>query len=626
MKQKTSKKYSGHKFRLTEEVLARILKISTVFICAMVIVSIVYSNNQKKLANNEGLKPQSAAAISGNVRVAVIVLSNNQNPTLIDQLYQKTFGAQNSIASYFARTSYGNLSISGDVFGPFPHSFSSSTPCGTENAYAVSQLGNQSSNYNTFITFTPEISNCTGSKAAGPGVNALASITGFNYLAIHELGHESIFSSLGHASQLNNCVTTSNNIILPKTGCTVTEYGDASDPMGSSITGYIPDFQAYNKAKLGWLSSDYVDNSEIYDLSASEQSSGTRLLHIPGSTYFLELRNDTSLPSSYTGGVLLRQSGRFAGEGTTAILTKLMTGQTFNDPAKRIWIKVFSVNGGNARVYVSLNNQRPPASDTDGDEGSPDDSSNEIPTVSLWSNPNTVNSGGSSMLSWESENTTSCGSISKSGTTSALSTSGRTSGSISTGTLTNTGQSAIPVTYSLTCSNARTNTTIYINPLTSQAVTADLKGKLTGSNYAFQDSSIAVQVGQSVTLSYSCSSGNSAELINDSGNQLEGLNTQNQFNVAARDIELASEIKSSENKLAFMSWIQRLLQPNASTPATTQTTNAETTQKLAGLSGQTRIPQNNHLVYNNPGTKTYRLRCIKNGAVAANDRFTVIIQ
>lgn len=294
----------------------------------------------------------------------------------------------NTINDMFYESSFHQTTVVGDVAGWFTVPINSTSDCNTvtDNMprfadQAAAQAGYDVSSYKRKIYIFPNVRSCgwAGLGTVG-GQPSQSWINGYNSSSIigHEMGHN---FGLWHSHFLK-CPGAVN------TGaCSVVEYGDDADIMGSGGNAH---FNAYQKDRLGWLNYNVsppittVSQSGTYTISTYETlNTQVKALKIAkanladGSTdyYYLEFRQgigfDSNLAScpncDFTQGVLVHQGNSKDGntsnlldmtpmDGSAKIVT-IKPGQSFNDPNAvngGVTIKVNSISATGANVTVNF--------------------------------------------------------------------------------------------------------------------------------------------------------------------------------------------------------------------------------------------------------------------------------
>lgn len=331
---------------------------------------------------------QTADAVVGGtteIRVAVLLVNFTRQPSepwtrqFVHDIY---FGAEGSVAAYYAELSNGRVSITGSVFGYLTIAADTSRCAykswGTAARDAARAGGIDLAAYSTIVYAFPYQPVCwwggyarTGSSA-GPGrdtwINGLFSL----YLASHELGH-----NLGadHAGSIS-CTDGGEPVAFSAT-CRTYAYGDPYDTMGYTGQRHM---HAWHRWKLGLLDPDEVatvSESGRYLIAPAEaRGADPRLIRIPrasGDYYVLELRqtygefDDFPAGSPAINGIsirIVRDTGHVPSKlidttpaTCTFIDAPLTVGQTFADAVNHIAITTLSVGPTGAEVRIQTNYQ-----------------------------------------------------------------------------------------------------------------------------------------------------------------------------------------------------------------------------------------------------------------------------
>lgn len=328
----------------------------------------------------EGSVVQSIGAATTK-KVAVIAFTfsdNTTQPWPKDQIAATFFGAANSVKAYFADASYGQATVTGDVFGWFSiaatdNTCAATSTWSTQARAAATNAGVNLSNYQHIAYVFPKSTAC-GWAGLGhmPGPeswnNGILSVR----IAGHELAHN---FGVHHAASLS---CTSNGVRVTLSGeCTESEYGDPFDIMGNSsrLTNN------WHRWRLGYFTSDEVTTVTTATAGrhtvgvVSEAGSVPKIVRVPrgdGTTfYYLEFRqpygtfDNFATTNSAVNGILLR----IATEKGTNTIGKLLDatpattsfadaaflpGTSFTDATRGITISVVSVSAAGAVVNVSF--------------------------------------------------------------------------------------------------------------------------------------------------------------------------------------------------------------------------------------------------------------------------------
>ncbi len=301
--------------------------------------------------------------------------------------------------NYYRENSFGKWGFvgkytedgSGDVFGPYNIAFSGSS-CDTATIQSQAKAaavasGKDLSGYNSLVYFFPNISSCNyGGSATVGGTAAYVNMNGTasQGTITHELGHN---MGAHHASSIS-CTENSVRVTISErlSSCTLNEYGDPFDVMGTSSG--MKHFNNYHKgitvSSLNWLTTSNTQTIDrntqpdgVYTIAPIEQvSSNVQSLRIPITFpdtttphyYYVEFRqpfgfdNFTST-SPAVNGVILRDSFNYntstqsrlldaTPETTSYTDAPLLVGKTFTDPYRGINVVVQSITAAGAQVRV----------------------------------------------------------------------------------------------------------------------------------------------------------------------------------------------------------------------------------------------------------------------------------
>jgi M6 family metalloprotease-like protein len=301
------------------------------------------------------------------------------------------FESEESVNVFFQENSYGKLSVTGDVFGPYvipvdaPSAENDSSCMCLDEVIAVADADIHFDEYDIITIIYPRSRDENGGFVnycgfQGAGTQKLISseegdfnktafwINGFLDLHIvaHELGH---YLELDHANK-----KTCRNCYDYKSDCTTRNTQDPFDAMGySTAPGYRAPghFSAFNKATLGWLDEENIFSIEqpnTYDVTLTaleENSGGIKLLTLPFSTsrnYCVEFRQNIGFDKylSPLNGLLFRIASSRGMNGQTEIIEPLCdsgelvlrTGQVFRDKNLPLQVEVLEQAGDSINIRV----------------------------------------------------------------------------------------------------------------------------------------------------------------------------------------------------------------------------------------------------------------------------------
>jgi hypothetical protein len=325
------------------------------------------------LALDGGGSLQALALASPNTfgvqRVAVILVNWNNNfsaPYSSSTAQNVTFDQVNR---YYQENSYGQTSLSGQVFGWFTLPIAPTT-CdyyliANEADKVAAAHGVNLSQFTRKVYAFPKFSPCSWWGLGTVGGNPSRAWVNGSY-ALKVVGHE-----LGH----NFGDYHSNSLPCSSSGCSVSEYGDDRDMMGGSASGH---FTAFQKERLGWL--NYGVSPPIQTVTTggtywiegygTPSNGGPKALRILKSTdssgrrtwYYVESRARQGFDAGFAAGVTIHTGSEATGNSsyqvdlapsTTTFDSLLDPGQVFADASLDLAIRTVSASDAGAFVEIS---------------------------------------------------------------------------------------------------------------------------------------------------------------------------------------------------------------------------------------------------------------------------------
>lgn len=264
-------------------------------------------------------------------------------------IYNKVFGATNSVADLYRQSSKGNVTFGGTMYGPFQLNVASTNTCDfqTWSAQVEQQAANQGINLSAYPrrVFVFPTSSCGIGYGTVGGSPSRAWIFRCDLLDLftHEVGHNLGFM---HSSTPG------------------AEYGDTSDVMGYSGLA-LRQNNAPNKVTTGWMGSSWVRSvsaSGIFTLDPTATSTPVNpqvlTLSKPdtGDNYYISFRQpigyDATLAGGYQNLVSIHRGSASMGQ-YTYLLGVLGAGGTYTDATNGYTFSVSSIGTTSATVSVT---------------------------------------------------------------------------------------------------------------------------------------------------------------------------------------------------------------------------------------------------------------------------------
>ena len=316
-------------------------------------------------------------------KVAVLLIkfaAGDPEPYTIAGTQGTIFSSPDSVANYFSEESYGQLTMTGDVFGYYTISIDPAacnyTDIGNKARAAATAAGVDLSTYTQIQYVHNYLSSCGWAGLAYvPGRDSWINQYQGLRVSSHELSHN---FGVHHASSMS-CSEGGVRVTLSANSgnCTSSEYGDPFSILGSANTRHTQNQQL---ASLTWLSGgslQTVSTAGTYQLASADLSSAAspRAVRVPrgstGTYFYLELRSPTGTyfdnfsPSdpavtgvairiAYDWGTIIQSQLLDTTPGTSSYGdAPLQVGQSFWDPLSGVTITNQSVSAGVATVNVS---------------------------------------------------------------------------------------------------------------------------------------------------------------------------------------------------------------------------------------------------------------------------------
>jgi hypothetical protein len=266
-------------------------------------------------AKGNGNKATAATTASAaKMRKVLVVLATWGQPDSVTTAdAQSVFFSQGN--TWLDQSTYGQLGLAGDAVGwvtiPGPDNglcFANGSQVMDQAKAAAANLGYSWTLYDTTVVYFPKQSADCGAY------NGWADVSGSNIwlngamtveTSMHELGHN---LGLRHAHALSCQDTTGTYVTVATDGCTLEDYGDAADDMGSAMFG--GGYSAPYLDSLGLLTGrvntiSTGQSATLVPLESATGVVGVKVTAATGRDYWLEWRtatgDDANLPSGLLG-------------------------------------------------------------------------------------------------------------------------------------------------------------------------------------------------------------------------------------------------------------------------------------------------------------------------------------
>ncbi len=316
-----------------------------------------------------------AAAVTGTKSVAVLLFNfsnSTAQPWTTSAVRGAVFDNANSVDEYYRDASYGQLALTGDVFGWYTIDSSNAgcayTTWANEARAKAAAAGVSLASYQYTVYAFPQAASCGWAGLAYlPGTGSW--INGAMTLRVvsHELGHN---FGVHHASTL-----ACSNAGVPSTfagTCSQSEYGDPFTVMGTAQTRH---HNNWHRTQLGWFTdTQTVTTSGTYLLTPAELTGTPHMLRVArgdGTYLNLEFRQPWGIFDNFSAGdpAVNGVSVRIAPSTTSLVQSKLVdanpstatfsdaalgVGNTVVDPQTSVSITTVSVGPAGASVSIQF--------------------------------------------------------------------------------------------------------------------------------------------------------------------------------------------------------------------------------------------------------------------------------
>ncbi|MCM2322443.1 MAG: hypothetical protein NDJ90_04190 [Oligoflexia bacterium] len=308
--------------------------------------------------------------VSGNQRVLVMNMRFIQDGIVTESYYTNSelesavFAGAGSVNSFYQKSSFGLVSLSGDVVGPLTVDISGAGACdlGTwmlRSDAAATAAGINLSLYQHKVYLLPSNTSCPAGVAGygGGGKALIFTPWGTNQTIVgHELGHS---MGMGHARSGYD------------------EYGDNSCIMAHPVPASMNN--APHKIFMGWIPQERVQtvtSPGVYRVATSDADlSTTQALRIPvpnstaGEAYYISYRTSQGFQSrdyaKYFGKKVSVHLCKWNSCSGTDLVSFFGLGGVYSDPQGLMHISVDSLGSSDASVKVSFGaDTEPPSAPT----------------------------------------------------------------------------------------------------------------------------------------------------------------------------------------------------------------------------------------------------------------------
>lgn len=361
------------------------------------------ANNQSVSVDQNASDAASGTATVKHVAVILVNFQDNtMQPFTTSEVASTYFTAPDSIKKFYEENSFGQWTLTGDVFGYYtiPMNQIPTGGCTDPVMYNVSALADAAatsagvnlSTYDKKVYIFPKQLSCgwTGLGTMG-GPRSWLNVTSLSQMSgtgAHELGHN---FNLHHASAYN-CVN-SNGVRVSYyggtcvTGGTQYEYGDYFDVMGKST--YRLHFNGFHKGVTALNGPNWYSSTNVLTLNPQTTggtytikplgapTTGLQTIRIPigttGQYYYLEFRQPYGVFENYTNsavadgvnGILVHIAGDFSSTVQSKLLdmtpatptfadASLGAGESYTDGSIPMTITVNSISPAGAIVAINF--------------------------------------------------------------------------------------------------------------------------------------------------------------------------------------------------------------------------------------------------------------------------------
>jgi fibronectin type 3 domain-containing protein len=319
-----------------------------------------------------------AAATSKKIALLLVnFIGKTTQPWTTAQAQGILFSNTNSVANYFGEESYGQMSVTGDVFGYYTLDVNINacdfTDIGNKARAAATAAGVNLNNYTNVQYAFPSLPCGWSGLAYVPGRDTWINNALGLYVSAHELSHN---FGVHHASTIS-CTEGGVRVALSSNlaNCSYSEYGDPFSVMGNGSSRHTHNQQL---ASLGWLSGgnlQTVTATGTYSLtSADDAGTAVKAIRVArgnGTYVYIELRQPVGSFFDNFGALDPAVNGltlRVSSDWGTITQSKLIdttpattsyndaplgVGASFTDPLSGVSVTTVSIASRAAQVLIS---------------------------------------------------------------------------------------------------------------------------------------------------------------------------------------------------------------------------------------------------------------------------------
>lgn len=325
--------------------------------------------------------PTTGASGAKTVAVVLLNFSNDRTePYTAGYAEGVAFTNADSVAAYYAETSWGQLTLTGDVLGWYPtpdtnDTCAVSTWAASASAAAAAD-GVSLASYDHVVYAFPYTNSCAWSGLASmPGRSSW--LNGPSAMRLRTMAHELGHNFGTHHSSSLNCTESGARVALSAT-CAANEYGDPFSVMGSADHYQHTNF---SRGNFGWLANANtltVTSGGTYTIRPIEgvDTTGVQVIRIPrgstGTYLTLEFRQPSGVSfdtfssvDPVINGVTVRLAADYTAARQSQLIdatpttsgfadAPLAVGQSLGDPASGVVITTLSVSASGATVQVAF--------------------------------------------------------------------------------------------------------------------------------------------------------------------------------------------------------------------------------------------------------------------------------